>query len=131
MIYTLQMCFHTFLCLLQKINSLCLQKMLWIGNNIWLNVDSILCIWNDNLTLTLILQKTHHTIFLWPGILENIDIWLLLVKKISCVLDRCIKVKKLSVFSENVTRLFWLHKYISKEIRKELFGVHVRGISRY
>jgi hypothetical protein len=42
----------------QKINPLCLQKMLWIGNNIrFKNVDSILFIWNDNLTLTPILQK--------------------------------------------------------------------------
>ena len=42
-------------------------KKLWIGNNIGVNVDSILCIWNDNLTLTPILQKTQNTIF------ESID----------------------------------------------------------
>jgi hypothetical protein len=42
-----------------------------------------------------ILQKTHHTIFLRPGLLESIDLWLLIVKKISCALKSKTK------------RLFW------------------------
>ena len=65
------------------------QKMLWIGNNIRLNVDSILCIWNDNLTLTPILQKNAPYDFLT----RKYRHLAITSKKISCVLDRCIKVK--------------------------------------